>query len=303
VTQSATQRTNPDVAYDGDPNTGFPVYDSYGQTGGNWLQIGGTSAGAPQLAALLAITDQGRALVGKAPLNSSDPQDVQKLLYANPGDFHDITTGTSTGSPNYSAGPGYDLVTGLGTPLAPKLAPDLVGGRDKVDRIGVFRPSTGTWYLDTTNQSYAQNPVQPVVWGATGDVPVVGDWDGSGHAEIGVFRPSTGTWYLDTTNQDYSKNPVPGILFGSPGDKPVVGNWRPSVAANAQARAARLGAAATGLAPKPTPPVVSFTVVEPVAPVVQTVITDDLQLVGKPEPILTAFTLPTDRSARPRKPA
>ena len=38
-------------------------------------------------------------------------------LYKNPGDFHDITTGTSTGSPNYTAGPGYDYVTGLGSPM------------------------------------------------------------------------------------------------------------------------------------------------------------------------------------------
>ena len=39
-------------------------------------------------------------------------------LYKNPGDFHDITSGTSTGSPHYSAGPGYDYVTGLGSPMA-----------------------------------------------------------------------------------------------------------------------------------------------------------------------------------------
>jgi hypothetical protein len=40
------------------------------------------------------------------------------ILYKNPGDFHDITTGTSQGSPSYSAGLGYDFVTGLGTPIA-----------------------------------------------------------------------------------------------------------------------------------------------------------------------------------------
>ena len=41
-------------------------------------------------------------------------------------DFHDIVTGTSTGTPNYSAGPGYDLVTGIGTPLANLLVQDLL---------------------------------------------------------------------------------------------------------------------------------------------------------------------------------
>jgi Bacterial Ig-like domain (group 3) len=39
------------------------------------------------------------------------------ILYQNTDDFHDITTGVSTGSPHYSAGPGYDYLTGLGTPV------------------------------------------------------------------------------------------------------------------------------------------------------------------------------------------
>jgi streptogramin lyase len=94
-----------------------------------------------------------------------------------------------------------------------------------VTNLGVFRPSTGSWYLDTTNQSYAQNPVNPIPFGSPGDIPVVGDWRGSGHAEIGVFRPSTGQWFLDTTNQSYAQNPVAPIQLGNPGDTPVVGDW------------------------------------------------------------------------------
>src|SRR5262249_5577271 len=62
VTQTSTQRANPDVAYDADPNTGFPVYDSYNNgTAAPWSQFGGTSAAAPQWAALLATANQGRA--------------------------------------------------------------------------------------------------------------------------------------------------------------------------------------------------------------------------------------------------
>ncbi|HWC91309.1 MAG TPA: hypothetical protein VG433_16685, partial [Pirellulales bacterium] len=38
-------------------------------------------------------------------------------------DFHDVTSGSN----GYSAGKGYDLVTGLGTPLANKVVADLVG--------------------------------------------------------------------------------------------------------------------------------------------------------------------------------
>ena len=49
------------------------------------------------------------------------------LLYSlSSADFHDITTGTSTGSPRYSAAPGYDLVTGRGSPVANLVVGDLV---------------------------------------------------------------------------------------------------------------------------------------------------------------------------------
>jgi hypothetical protein len=121
VTQT-TMRANPDVAYDASPSTGFAVYDSFAYSGTSygWLQIGGTSAGAPQWSALLAIADQGRALSSQAALDSTGAQQVQTTLYANAktGDFHDITTGASTGTPNYNAGAGYDYVTGLGSPVA-----------------------------------------------------------------------------------------------------------------------------------------------------------------------------------------
>ena len=119
VVTATTMRANPDVAYDASPNTGFAVYDSdpYSGTSYGWLTVGGTSAGAPQWAAILAIADQGRAAADQPALDSSSAQEVMTTLYKNPGDFHDITTGTSTGSPNYTAGAGYDYVTGLGSPM------------------------------------------------------------------------------------------------------------------------------------------------------------------------------------------
>ncbi len=110
VTQSSTMRTVPDVAYDASPTSPFAVYDTLAYSG--WLQVAGTSAGAPQWAALLAIADQGRALAGKGALGGS----TLSAIYALPAsDFHDITSG-SNGA--YSATVGYDLVTGLGTPHA-----------------------------------------------------------------------------------------------------------------------------------------------------------------------------------------
>jgi hypothetical protein len=114
-------RTTPDVSFNADPNSGVPVFDSVpynGQAG--WYQVGGTSAGAPAWAGLVAIADQGLATGGKGPLTTAQ---LQSQLYSLPSsDFHDITSGFN----GYRASTGYDLVTGLGTPNANLLVPGLL---------------------------------------------------------------------------------------------------------------------------------------------------------------------------------
>jgi subtilase family serine protease len=143
VTQSTTKRTNPDVAYDADPNTGFPVYDSFNNgTATPWSQFGGTSDAAPQWAGLIAIADQGRALAGLGSLDG--PSQTLPMLYSiSAGDYHDITTG---GNGTFSAGPGYDLVTGRGTPLANLVVADLVGSQSVqgATHFSVSAPSSST---------------------------------------------------------------------------------------------------------------------------------------------------------------
>jgi hypothetical protein len=156
VTQSATYRTNPDVAYDANPSTGFAVYDSYGTPSGSpWIQLGGTSAGAPQWAALVAIADQGRALAGKAALNG--PTQTLPAIYAlSAADFHDTTSGSSAGRPSYSAGAGYDLVTGRGSPVANLVVNDLVGSSSTTTTSAVTHFSiTAAPSTDTAGQSFS----------------------------------------------------------------------------------------------------------------------------------------------------
>ena len=71
---------------------------------------------------MAAIADQGRVLNGAAPLGSTQTlTDLYHLENIAPGDFHDITQGNN----GFSAGPGYDLVTGIGSPQANLLIPDL----------------------------------------------------------------------------------------------------------------------------------------------------------------------------------
>ncbi|OYV95993.1 MAG: hypothetical protein B7Z73_01560, partial [Planctomycetia bacterium 21-64-5] len=122
--QSTGYRTTPDVSFVADPNTGAWIADTYNLSAGNpWEIVGGTSLSAPSFAALFALVNQGRVAAGEATLNSNSPTEAQQALYSLPtSDYHDVTTGSN----GYSAGAGYDLVTGLGTPVANLLVPDLV---------------------------------------------------------------------------------------------------------------------------------------------------------------------------------
>ena len=134
VTGSTTKRANPDVSYDADPSTGLAVYDSYGNGSASpWSQYGGTSAAAPQWAALTAIVDQGRGMAGLGSLDGAK-QLLPALYKVAAGDFHDVNSGGNAGSPSYSATTGYDLVTGRGTPVANLLITDLVAwGAERVN--------------------------------------------------------------------------------------------------------------------------------------------------------------------------
>ena len=145
--QSTGVCTTPDVSYNGDPNTGFAVYDSVPDQGySGWEVVGGTSAGAPQWAALVAIADQGRALAGTGTLDGAT-QTLPTLysLYSAPGTagysaytsaFNDvqISGGGSFhwrwggfGSNANPATAGYDTATGLGSPRAGAIVNALTG--------------------------------------------------------------------------------------------------------------------------------------------------------------------------------
>lgn len=95
---NTTNRSTPDVAYNADASTGYSVYYN-----GNWYIVGGTSAGAPQWAAIYALG---------ASANLSNIYGKAKASYSTY--FRDITSGATT---KYSATTGYDYVTGLGSPL------------------------------------------------------------------------------------------------------------------------------------------------------------------------------------------
>ncbi|HEY3979974.1 MAG TPA: S53 family peptidase [Streptosporangiaceae bacterium] len=101
-----TRRTDNDVAAVADPATGVAVFDSFDQDG--FLEVGGTSASSPIIAATFALA--GTPSAGTFP--SSD-------IYAHTSSLFDVTTGSlGTCSPAYlcTAETGYDGPTGFGTP-------------------------------------------------------------------------------------------------------------------------------------------------------------------------------------------
>lgn len=116
-------RATPDVSMVSDPFTGVIVYDP--ANGGWWAGNGGTSLACPCFAGLVADADEIRQSLNGTWLDG--PSQTLPALYANSGDFHSITSGniSPTGNPNYSATAGYNLATGLGSPIANELVPDL----------------------------------------------------------------------------------------------------------------------------------------------------------------------------------
>ena len=116
------QRGVPDISMSAAVNGGVDVYDP---TFGGWLVVGGTSEASPLFAGVVALSTQ----MVHHPVGYLNP--TLYRLGERPGDngIVDITMGNNTfaGVTGFSAGPGYDLASGLGTVDAAKFVPALAG--------------------------------------------------------------------------------------------------------------------------------------------------------------------------------
>jgi tripeptidyl-peptidase-1 len=85
---------------------------------GNFSLVYGTSASSPTTGSILTLINQARYDAGKSSIGFINP-----VLYAHPGILNDITEGGNQGcgTPGFSSAPGWDPVTGLGTPNYPKM--------------------------------------------------------------------------------------------------------------------------------------------------------------------------------------
>lgn len=189
---SGGKRTVPDVSAEADPNApGVAVYDSWDFGSSTpWFDgyFGGTSLSSPMWAGLIAVANQGRAANSLPTFNG--PTELLPALYALSGstsgsnaDFHDITSGYN----GYEAGSGYDLVTGIGSPVANNLIPALIS-TDTAPQITSF-----TVTPDPDNSSASNINAGPVF------------------SVAATNSPTQVQYYLET---DYT----PGLQTGSGGD-------------------------------------------------------------------------------------
>jgi hypothetical protein len=141
-------KLGPDVGYNAGQNfadqlTGFAVHDQYnGSNATPWTMVNGTSAGAPQWAALIAIADQGRALEGLAPLGS-------KLLLSiiddmPSSDFHIPNSEPLTNEDGFTGSQVY----GKGSPIA-NLVGDALLQQVLVTKVGTTA-ANGTYGIGST---------------------------------------------------------------------------------------------------------------------------------------------------------
>jgi hypothetical protein len=212
-------RMVPDLSVIGDPNTGFVEYFTGTSSGvchhscsGGWDTIGGTSIGSQLIGALLAVSAQS---CGVSRLGFVNP-----TLYAMASQgvgFTDVTTGNNDlyGEGVYSAGPGYDMASGLGSPDAsfisgicpPKI--DATKGSlvasSTSPAIGAA-PTTLTLTLDDANGNPLANTLVNVsATAASGTIVIDGDSAStvsSGDATDAVTTNSSGTAAITISTTD-----------------------------------------------------------------------------------------------------
>jgi subtilase family serine protease len=161
--QSTGERSDPDVSWDANPETGVAVYDSVNYEGYvGWEEVGGTSVGAPSWAGLIAIADQARGTAGT--LNgASQTLPILYTLYSGgatsstyTSSFNDVTSGGGGGGGGFGFGRGrfgsassggatvgYDTATGLGSPKGSTIVSALVAGKITTATAATTTTSSG----------------------------------------------------------------------------------------------------------------------------------------------------------------
>jgi subtilase family serine protease len=218
ISTAQTMRMVPDLSTMADPNTGFIEYYSGTSSGvvrcfrscsSGWDSIGGTSIGSPIVSALVAVAAQA---CGTARLGFINPTLYQ--MSAQGIGFNDVTTGSNAiySVAGYSAGVGYDMASGLGSPNATNfisgLCPPKISAAKSSFSVSTTTPSVGasatiTLNLKNVDASAATNTVVSVnATEATGTIVLNGDTTtstGAGQASTTLTTNATGAATLSVT--------------------------------------------------------------------------------------------------------
>jgi hypothetical protein len=133
-------------------------------------------------------------------------------------------SGTGNGSVNYTVAPNSTCAARSGTiTIAGQTFVVNQASAGCADTIGLFRPSGNFFFLRNSNTFGP--PDTTVSFGAPGDLPIVGDWDGDGDVTIGLYRPSSSTFFLRNSNSLGAPDITLSFGDGPGGDLPIAGDW------------------------------------------------------------------------------
>ncbi len=124
-----------------------------------------------------------------------------------------VVVGGVTSSTNFPVSGHLSSQTGTLSSFLTKLVPG----------YNMAASSTPSVYFDVWHVTGFNGILNAGTFGIAGDIPVSGDWDGTGVKRIGVFR--NGTWILDINGNGVIDAADRTVVFGQAGDRPVVGDW------------------------------------------------------------------------------
>jgi subtilase family serine protease len=209
-------RQVPDVSALADPAEGYLT--SCGPSPLNdgtefFCPIGGTSGAAPLWAAITALADSGLSCAGNGNAGFLNP-----ALYAHAGHERDVTTGSNflpdsgyTGG-LYSAGTGYDLTTGLGSPNAAQVVEDVCGARGAAPGSD-YVPVTPVRIMDTGAGGIGPNGTHALQISNANGVPA----SGVTAVVLNVTAVNSSTGGYLTVYPDGTARPTSSNLNFSPG--------------------------------------------------------------------------------------
>ena len=237
-------REDPDVSADGDPYTGYVIYYDGTSPSGGWTVIGGTSAAAPLWAAIAALIDDSafckdyasgdvgvypQGLWGIAGLDHSyiwsggkdEPEIVKDITSGN----NDYTPSGYTGG-LYPATTGYDMASGLGSPLVagvgsggtvsmfyPGLAAAMCqwyATKLKTDKITAISPKSGSTAGGTTVTITGSGfmPIAGADMAEVGTTLVKATCTSSTKCTIKTPKHAAGTVNIQLIAEDFAVSPV-----------------------------------------------------------------------------------------------